>query len=132
MGPAAGGSGRRNFCHAIQTVLRLGMSRIAARAMPKRARFVARQPSARAMSRLIEVSSTEVDAVGEEGDGANGQRDAEFDSEVAEVEQGNQDDSAAQIPIHRYDRIVVNTAVPDPPDGRTDTWRRAPVGVWSE
>lgn len=56
-GMAAGGTGSRNFCHAVQTVLRLGMSKIPARAIPKRARLVARQPRATAISRLIEVSS---------------------------------------------------------------------------
>ena len=47
----------RNFCHAVQTVLRLGISKIPERAIPKRARLVNRRPRATAISRLIEVSS---------------------------------------------------------------------------
>jgi len=56
-GTAAGGTGSRNFCQAVQTVLRPGISRITPSAIPKRARLVALQPSATAITRLIEVSS---------------------------------------------------------------------------
>ena len=50
-------TGRLNFCHAVQRVARPGTSRMAASAMPTRARHLALQPSATRISRLTEVSS---------------------------------------------------------------------------
>src|SRR5438552_14862131 len=56
-GIGAGGSGAINFCHAAHSVATPGISKVPARAIPKRARFIALQPSARAIKKLTDVSS---------------------------------------------------------------------------
>src|SRR5437764_15497698 len=54
-GIGAGGRGATNFCQAVQSVAMPGISKIPARAIPKRARLMAVQPSANAMRKLMDV-----------------------------------------------------------------------------
>src|SRR6516165_4412535 len=56
-GSGAGGTGRENFSQAVQSVARLGMSRIPARTIPTWERWRALQPRAIRIRKLIEVSS---------------------------------------------------------------------------
>ena len=93
-----------NFCTAVHSAARPGTRRMPARTMPSRARFFALQPSADKDQEVDRRVFEEIDAVGEERDGADPKRDGELHAEIGEVQKRDDENGAAQARIERIVR----------------------------